>query len=148
MTAGAGVEAEMKNYAAVSMELNTKDEIYSAMVIYGLLAYKEGEVFIPNRESMGKFQELFMNKESMGYVDFIFYPQRKTADALIVELKADSTPDDAVRQIEDKDYVLRLKGRLEEKQRHTGRILAVGISYNKKTKRHSCKVEVLQRGEP
>ena len=81
-------------------------------------------------------------------MDFIFYPQRKTADALIVELKADSTPDDAVRQIEDKDYVLRLKGRLEEKQRHTGRILAVGISYNKKTKRHSCKVEVLQRGEP
>ncbi len=58
MTAGAGVEAEMKNYAAVSMELNTKDEIYSAMVIYGLLAYKEGEVFIPNRELMGKFQEL------------------------------------------------------------------------------------------
>lgn len=35
MIAGEGVEAEIQNYAAVSMELHTKDEIYSAMVIYG-----------------------------------------------------------------------------------------------------------------
>lgn len=68
MTAGEGVEAEIQNYAAVSMELNTKDEIYSAMVIYGLLTYVNGEVFIPNKELMDKFQELLMNKESMGYV--------------------------------------------------------------------------------
>lgn len=216
MAAGEGVEAEIKKYAAVSMELNTKDEIYSAMVIYGLLTYKDGEVFIPNKELMGKFQELLMNKESMGYVyrlaneskrmlaatlsgdtdtmaeilefahntespifaynseielaavvnlvylaardkyrieredkagkgyvDFIFYPQRKTADALIIELKVDSTSDDAVRQIKDKDYMLRLKGKLGEKRTYTGRILAVGISYSKKNKKHSCKVEVL-----
>ena len=50
MIAGEGVEAEIRNYAAVSMELNTKDEIYSAMVIYGLLTYMDGEVFIPNKE--------------------------------------------------------------------------------------------------
>lgn len=68
MAAGGGVEAEIQNYAAVSMELNTKDEIYSAMVIYGLLTYVDGEVFIPNKELMDKFQELLMNKESMGYV--------------------------------------------------------------------------------
>lgn len=55
MTAWGGVEAEIQNYAAVSMELNTKDEIYSAMVVYGLLTYVDGEVFIPNKELMGKF---------------------------------------------------------------------------------------------
>lgn len=216
MAAGDGVEAEIQNYAAVSMELNTKDEIYSAMVTYGLLTYADGEVFIPNKELMDKFQELLMNKESMGYVyrlaneskrmlaatlcgdadtmeeilefahntespifsynseielsavvnlvylaardkyrveredksgrgyvDFIFYPLRKTSDALVIELKIDSTPDEAIRQIKNKDYALRLKGKLGEKQTYTGRVLAVGISYSKKTKKHSCKIEAL-----
>ena len=29
---------------------NTKDQIYSAMVVYGLLTYEDGKVFIPNKE--------------------------------------------------------------------------------------------------
>lgn len=76
-------------------------------------------------------------------MDFIFYPERRNADALIVELKADSTPDEAVTQIKNKNYALRFKGKPGEKQAYTGRILAVGISYSKKTKKHSYKVEVL-----
>lgn len=39
MISGEGVQAVIQNYAAVSMNLNTKDEIYSAMVVYGLLTY-------------------------------------------------------------------------------------------------------------
>ncbi len=216
MIADEGVEAEIQNYAAVSMELNTKDEIYSAMVIYGLLTYIEGKVFIPNKELMDKFKELVMSKESMGYVyrlaneskrmlaatlrgetevmaeilefahntespifsynseielsavvnlvylaardkyrveredkgdkgyvDFIFYPERKNGDALILELKVGSTPEEAIIQIKDKNYALRFKGKMGEKPKYTGRILAVGISYSTKTKEHSCKVEVL-----
>lgn len=216
MIAGGGIEAEIQNYAAVSMELNTKDEIYSAMVIYGLLTYADGAVYIPNKELMDKFRELLMNKESMGYVyrlaneskrmlaatlcgdtdtmaeilefahntespvlsynseielsavvnlvylaardkyrieredkagkgyvDFIFYPEHKASDALILELKVDGTPEDAIQQIKDKNYALGFKGKLGEKQLYTGRILAVGISYSKTTKKHSCKIEVL-----
>ncbi len=44
------------------------DEIYSAKVVYGLLTYEDGKVFIPNKELMDQFQEFLMNKESMGYV--------------------------------------------------------------------------------
>lgn len=55
----------------------------------------------------------------------------------------DSTPDDAVRQIKDKDYALRFKGKLGQKQMYARRVLAVGISYSKKTKKHSCIVEAL-----
>ncbi|MFR9099309.1 MAG: hypothetical protein ACLVI9_05955 [Anaerostipes hadrus] len=29
--------------------LHTKDQIYSAMVVYGLLTYEDGKVFIPKR---------------------------------------------------------------------------------------------------
>jgi len=68
MAAGEGIPAEIQNYAAVSMKLDTKDEIYSAMVVYGLLTYHEGKVFIPNRELMIQFKKLLMTKASLGYV--------------------------------------------------------------------------------
>lgn len=38
---------------------------------------------------------------------------------------------------------LKFQGRLGEPSKCTGRILAVGISYNRKTKKHTCMVEVL-----
>ena len=76
-------------------------------------------------------------------MDFIFYPERKHGDALILELKVDSTPQEAIKQIKDKGYALRFKGKMGEKPKYTGRILAVGISYSTKTKEHSCRVEVL-----
>lgn len=81
------------------------------------------------------------DKAGEGYVDFIFYPECKNDDAFILELKVDSTPKEAIRQIIDKNYVLRFKGKLGEKARYTGRILAVEISYDRKTKEHSCIVE-------
>lgn len=216
MIAGEHIEVKLQGYAATSTELNTKNQIYSAMVVYGLLTYENGEVFIPNRELMEQFNEMLLSKESLGYVyhlakesekmlkatlagdtetmtailkyahdtespilsynseaelsavvnlvylaardnyrveredkagegyvDFIFYPERKGRDAIILELKLDSTPKQAIRQIKEKNYALRLKGKLGEKVKYTGRILAVGISYDRKTKEHFCKVEVL-----
>ena len=83
------------------------------------------------------------DKAGKGYVDFIFYPEHKNADAIILELKADNTPEAAIQQIITKNYALRLKGKLGESPRFTGRILAVGISYDKKTKSHSCKITAL-----
>ena len=216
MVSGERIGIKLQGYAATSTELNTKNQIFSAMVVYGLLTYEDGEVFIPNRELMDKFNELLLSNESLGYVynlakesermlkatlagdtgmmadilklahdtespifsynseielsavvnlvylaardkyrveredkagegyvDFIFYPERKGADALILELKVDSTPADAIKQIKEKNYALRFKGKIGEKPKYTGRILAVGISYDRKTKEHSCKIEVL-----
>lgn len=59
----------------------------------------------------------------------------------------DHTPEEATQQIKDKNYILRFQGKLGETPKHIGRILAVGISYNKKTKEHCCKVEVLEKGK-
>lgn len=68
MISGERIEAKMQEYAATSTELETKDQIYSAMVVYGLLTYENGEVFIPNKELMKKYEELLRNKESLGYI--------------------------------------------------------------------------------
>lgn len=174
--AGERIQADICEYAATSMRLETKDEIYSAMVVYGLLTYEGGAVAIPNKELADSFASMMKKEKSLGYsneaelsavvnlvylaardsyrveredkagegyVDFIFYPERKSADAIILELKVDSTPEEAVRQIRDKRYALRFKGKIGEKQRYTGRILGVGISYDKKSKEHFCIIEEL-----
>lgn len=65
MISGESVPAQIQEYAATVMELKTKDEIYSAMVVYGLLTYKDGCVSIPNRELMNNFAAL--SKKLVGY---------------------------------------------------------------------------------
>lgn len=87
------------------------------------------------------FEEIFI--PYLTRADFIFYPERRDADALILELKVDGTPEEAIRQIREKNYALRFTGKLGEGRKYTGRILAVGISYDRKTKEHFCKVEAL-----
>ena len=217
MVAGEGVTSKIQEYAATSMNLSTREEILSAMVVYGFLSYYKGKVYIPNKELMDKFDEMLRKEPSLGYVyqlakesermlqatlhgdtetmeeilafahntetpllsynnetelsaivnlvylsardryrveredkagtgfvDFIFYPEEKGDTGIILELKIDHTPEEAIKQIRDKQYVLRFKGKLGEKPKVTGRILAVGISYDRKTKEHHCKVEDLQ----
>ena len=52
MLAGESISAKVQEYAAASMNLQTKDEIFSAMVVYGFLNSENGKVFIPNKELM------------------------------------------------------------------------------------------------
>lgn len=218
MISGESVTAKIQEYAATSMNLSTRDEIYSAMVVYGFLSYLNGRVCIPNRELMEKFDELLVKNESLGYVyrlakesekmlkatlagdtltmerilefahntevpllsynhetelsaivnlvylaardsyrveredkagtgyvDFIFYPYDTTADCIILELKVDHTPDEAIAQIKDKKYALKFMPKLAGQRIYTGRILAVGIGYWKESKKHSCKVEEISK---
>ena len=62
---------------------------------------------------------------------------------MILELKINASAEQAIDQIKKKGYALRFRGKLGEAQKYTGRILAAGISYHKKTKEHFCKVEQL-----
>lgn len=50
MVSGEAVPAKIQEYAATSMNLQTRDEIFSAMVVYGFLNYENGKVSIPNKE--------------------------------------------------------------------------------------------------
>uniref|UniRef100_UPI003208BAD0 AAA family ATPase n=1 Tax=Coprobacter fastidiosus TaxID=1099853 RepID=UPI003208BAD0 len=58
MVSGIPVRAKVREYAATSMNLRTKDEIFSAMVVYGFLNYEEGYVSIPNKEVMELCSEI------------------------------------------------------------------------------------------
>ena len=62
------VPAKVREYAAVSMNLTTKEEILSAMVVYGFLTSENGKVFIPNKELMDQFETTLLKEPSLGYV--------------------------------------------------------------------------------
>ena len=68
MVSGERVPIALLGYAVTGTELKTKNQIYSAMVVYGLLTYENKTVFIPNKELMDKFNELLLNNDSLGYV--------------------------------------------------------------------------------
>lgn len=215
--AGEGIETEIQEYAAAAQGLGTKAEIYSAMVVYGLLTYEKGAVYIPNKELMDSYAAMMKKERSLGYVyrlacisekmlqatlagdvktmaeilqyahntespilsynhevelsalvnlvylsardkyrveredkagrgfvDFIFYPLSGGRAGIILELKVDDTPQAAIDQIKKKEYVLKFRGRLAEKKVFAGRVLAVGIGYDKNTKGHSCQIEMLE----
>ena len=85
------------------------------------------------------------DRAGIGYVDFIFYPESDPkADGIILELKVGRTPEEALDQIKQKKYAMKFEGKLGETPKYSGRVLGVGIAYDKKTKVHSCKVEIIR----
>ncbi len=64
MVSGIPVSAKVREYAATSMNLTTKDEIFSAMVVYGFLTYQNGHVYIPNKEVLECIQEILIESEN------------------------------------------------------------------------------------
>ena len=70
-----------------------------------------------------------------GYADLVMIPRRNVAKpALVVELKFNHTADTAIDQIKRKEYPAKIA-------EYTGCTLLVGISYDKETKLHECKIE-------
>ena len=67
MVDGQSVKTDPECYAASDMVIETREDILSAMVVYGLLTYHEGYVKIPNYELMIQFVRVLKKKE-LGYV--------------------------------------------------------------------------------
>ena len=70
-----------------------------------------------------------------GLADVVYLPRRgDPAPALVVELKWDRSPEAAIAQVCERDYPAVLRG-------FGGPILLVGITYDRKSKRHTCRIE-------
>ena len=72
-----------------------------------------------------------------GFADFVFIPKTEYKNeypAIVAELKWNKNAQTAIDQIKERHYPQSLL-------QYTGKILLVGINYDKKTKKHSCKIE-------
>ena len=70
-----------------------------------------------------------------GYADVVFFPRKASSKPLLlIELKWNKTDKGAIAQIKNNDYPQALKG-------YGGDMLLVGINYDAKSKKHSCRIE-------
>ncbi len=82
MVAGIPVEIDLDGYSVSKLDLRTRNEILSAMVVYGFLSYHEGKLQIPNHELMEKFQRV-LSRDSMGEVKKIVDQSKKILEATL-----------------------------------------------------------------
>ena len=77
-----------------------------------------------------------------GFADIVYVPRKRFLDkpALVVELKWDKNAEGAIQQIKEKEYCRSL-------EEYKGKLLLVGINYDKKTQVHTCKIEQYRKEE-
>ena len=75
-----------------------------------------------------------------GFADICMIPRQEHLDkpAVIIELKWDKNTIGALKQIKEKNYGNALKA-------YQGKVLLVGINYNKKSKKHECAIEIMEK---
>ena len=73
----------------------------------------------------------------LGRSDLSFIPYDNCYIPFIVELKVNSTPDEAIAQIQERKYFNSLGD-------YHGKVLLLGISYDEKTLKHSSKVLIIE----
>lgn len=119
-----GIEKIHMGYAS-AIQYNNENSLSSVLAIayLGTMFY----YFKPIREF----------PTGRGFADLIFIPKPEfiqSYPALVVELKWNETAKTALQQIKEKCYP-------ESIRNYTGNLLLIGISYDKKTKRHECLIE-------
>lgn len=85
----------------------------------------------------------FMRVEELpsgiGYADIVYIPKKSSSmPILLIELKWNKTEDGAISQIKKNSYP-------QVFQDYGGDIIIVGINYNAKSKKHTCKIEKWSR---
>ena len=98
------------------------------------LAYTISIAYIYARNHYTIIREMPSGK---GYADMVFIP-KDDKPAMIVELKWDQEAETAINQIKEKKYYYGLEKYLDD-------LILVGISYDKKTKEHSCIIEKYEK---
>lgn len=119
-----GIERIHTQFAS-SIQYNDENSLSSVLTIGYLAAMQY--YFMPIREM----------PTGRGFADYVFLPKpeyREEIPALLVELKWNTKAETALKQIKEKRYVEGISG-------YTGKILLVGIAYDKKSKEHECVIE-------
>ena len=210
MVGGETLDIQLSGFDVEKEKVSTKDEILSAMVVYGFLSYCDGHLRIPNHELMLKFASALSSQElglkqtledsrhllnatleqkdravasmiedlhtekipffeyndenslacvvTMGYLaaldnyritredkagkeyaDFTFEPRNRSFIPIILELKYNHSVKNALKCIREKNYITRF--------REYPKVLLVGINYSERTKKHTCKTELMSPRE-
>lgn len=86
MTSGVPVEIALKGYGAEQINLNNRNQILSAMTVYGFLSYYNETLCIPNKELRMKFSDALEDK-SMGEISNLVMQSNEMLKATIKKIR-------------------------------------------------------------
>lgn len=100
------------------------------------LSYTISLAFYYAREYYREIREMPAGR---GYADICYLPVKQYINkpALLIELKWKQSAQTAIKQIKERKYLDAFEG-------FHGKVLLVGINYNRKTKKHECEIEEMQ----
>ena len=109
------------SHVSSNRSYNNEDVLQSAIYLAYIYALNEYNCY----------KELTAGK---GFADVVYVPVHPDKPALVIELKHNKSAESGLRQIKDKKY-------FDSLEHYKGQLLLVGISYDEKTKTHSCRIE-------
>lgn len=132
-----------KNEEAVAMAIEEAHKAGTAPTFYNNEQALRSVIRVAYITCMDEFLKIDELPSGQGYADVVFFPKKfSTMPLLLIELKWNKTEEGAIMQIKNKDYPLALKN-------YGGDILLVGINYDIKSKKHTCRIEEYKKqGKP
>jgi hypothetical protein len=115
-----------KNHKDLAGPFNKNKEDVLGIIV-GISYYNAQQYYVMKKE----------DTSTLGRSDISFIPKDNTHIPMIVELKVDSTPEEAITQIKEKEYFNSLGD-------YKGQVLLLGISYDSKKLKHSSKIEFIE----
>ncbi len=126
----AGIIAKIHNSPNVSLIGYNSEEALVFCVIAGLMWRTESDYEC--------FRELQTGK---GYADVIYVPKRNgSLPILLIEFKHDTSAEDAMSQIKEKEYFSRYRD-----GDYPNEVIMIGLNYSSKNKEHQCLIEKLKK---
>lgn len=125
----AAIIEKFHSSACSSLKYNNEDSL-AFVVCYAYFACNENYLPFIREFPTGK-----------GFADIVFIPKEgkwRSNPILFIELKWDKTAQTALNQIKERHYP-------EYFENSKGNIVLVGINYDKDSKKHTCKIELLDR---
>ena len=125
----AAIIEKFHSSACSSLKYNNEDSL-AFVVCYAYFACNENYLPFIREFPTGK-----------GFADIVFIPKEgkwRSNPILVIELKWDKTAQTALNQIKERHYP-------EYFENSKGNIVLVGINYDKDSKKHTCKIELLDR---
>ena len=81
---------------------------------------------------------LFEVPAGKGYADCVMKPKRIGDPGIVIELKYNKSVEEGIAQIEQKEYGKVFGDNVKQ-------ILLVAVNYDKKTKKHQCRIKTIEK---
>ncbi len=121
--------------AAVALALEEAHKAGTAPVFYNNEQALRSVIRVAYISCVDDFLKIDELPSGHGYADVVFFPKKMSSMPLmLIELKWNKTDTGAIGQIKKNDYPQILKD-------YGGDILLVGVNYDAKSKKHTCKIE-------